>query len=448
MPKGRKLESKPADWPADTALKLLRQQLEELRTFRGQNYREVAHDEDAWIQFTGNVIIHGFGEGSQNLGHFNAARWAGEHSMAGTSEAQAQRNFELRLEKFQATLIGSIRELEAIVSASEARPTSAQLKAGYAAAASSPTVNQGIRVLISHSSKDKPLAEALINLLRSGLGLLASQIRCSSVDGYRLPAGVNTDDQLREEIKTVTVLIGLLTANSLSSTYVLFELGARWAAELFMIPLLAGIKPEEMRGPHGVLNALSCEAEGQLIQLVEDTGRELNITPQSAAAYLPQVRAVKALAESIAASSAQSPAQRNQPAASAMAQSSFKISVNAEGTPPSQILKVTATQSIAISRLEYMLSDETCIVGEDVSLEGETVEVPLNHEYLTKVMNTPRPDQHHFDASGPMKFGITASVGGKMQQYILPARLENYIAGSSCYRRIVGSKVFFGATTD
>jgi hypothetical protein len=156
----------------------------------------------------------------------------------------------------------------------------------------------GLLVLISHSSKDKALAEALIDLLRSGLGLLPTQIRCSSVDGYRLPAGVNSDDQLRTEIKTVGVLIGLLTANSLVSTYVLFELGARWGAELFMIPLLAGIKPEEMRGPHGVLNALSCETEGQLIQLVEDVGRKLGIAPQSAAAYLSHVRNVIALAES------------------------------------------------------------------------------------------------------------------------------------------------------
>jgi hypothetical protein len=72
---------------------------------------------------------------------------------------------------------------------------------------------ESILVLISHSSKDAPLAEALINLLRSGLGLLASQIRCSSVDGYRLPAGVNTGDKLRKEIRSAKVLIGLLTPN-------------------------------------------------------------------------------------------------------------------------------------------------------------------------------------------------------------------------------------------
>jgi hypothetical protein len=156
-----------------------------------------------------------------------------------------------------------------------------------------------ILVLISHSSKDVDLATALIELLRAGLGLLATQIRCSSVDGYRLPAGVDTDDQLRKEVADAGVLVGLLTPNSLASTYVLFELGARWGTQRPMIPLLAGVTPEEMRGPHRVLNALSCSSESQLIQFVEDTGRELNIEPQSSSSYLDKVRTVKTLSDAV-----------------------------------------------------------------------------------------------------------------------------------------------------
>ena len=52
--------------------------------------------------------------------------------------------------------------------------------------------HQGLLVFISHSSKDAELAQALIDLLKDALGLTANQIRCSSVDGYRLPVGVNT----------------------------------------------------------------------------------------------------------------------------------------------------------------------------------------------------------------------------------------------------------------
>jgi hypothetical protein len=160
-----------------------------------------------------------------------------------------------------------------------------------------PSTKPTILALISHSSRDVDLASALIELLRAGLGLVATQIRCSSVDGYRLPAGVDTDAQLRKEIGDAGVLVGLLTPNSLSSTYVLFELGARWGIQRPMIPLLVGVTPEEMHGPHRLLNALSCSSESQLIQFVEDIGRDLQIQPQSSSSYLDKVRAVKKLAD-------------------------------------------------------------------------------------------------------------------------------------------------------
>jgi hypothetical protein len=108
-----------------------------------------------------------------------------------------------------------------------------------------PSSKPTILVLISHSSRDVDLASALIELLRAGLGLVATQIRCSSVDGYRLPAGVDTDAQLRKEIANAGVLVGLLTPSSLSSTYVLFELGARWPEHAQHVCNMCG-KPSEI----------------------------------------------------------------------------------------------------------------------------------------------------------------------------------------------------------
>ena len=77
--------------------------------------------------------------------------------------------------------------------------------------------HQGILVFISHSSKDADLAFALIELLKAGLALQSGQIRCSSVDGYRLPVGVNTEAKLREEVNAAKVVIGLITPSSLAS---------------------------------------------------------------------------------------------------------------------------------------------------------------------------------------------------------------------------------------
>jgi hypothetical protein len=157
-------------------------------------------------------------------------------------------------------------------------------------------------VLISHSSKDAALALALIELLRAGLGLRPDQIRCSSVDGYRLPAGVNTDAQLQGEVNIAKVVIGLMTPHSLASPYVLFELGARWGARLPMIPLMVGVKPEDLRGPLSGINALSASVEAQLHQLLEDVRKPLSLALQSAAFYSRYVTAVQEEAERIAPS--------------------------------------------------------------------------------------------------------------------------------------------------
>ena len=151
-------------------------------------------------------------------------------------------------------------------------------------------------ILISHSSKDESLASVLIELLRASLGLLPHQIRCSSVDGYRLPAGVTTDVQLKSEVSEAKVVIGLMTPNSLLSPYVLFELGARWGSGAPMVPILAGVHADELRGPLAGLNALSCGKEAQLHQLVEDLSKRLNVPLRSPAGYFQYVYRVMKLA--------------------------------------------------------------------------------------------------------------------------------------------------------
>lgn len=160
-----------------------------------------------------------------------------------------------------------------------------------------------VLILISHSSKDVSLATEVTEFLRLGLALRPEQIRCSSVDGYRLPAGVHTEAQLREEVNSADVLIGLITPSSLSSPYVLFELGARWGANLRMIPLLAGVKADDIRGPLSSLNALSSSSAGQLHQLLTDISELLNVPVQSAASYQRRLEAVMREAEAVGSTS-------------------------------------------------------------------------------------------------------------------------------------------------
>lgn len=169
---------------------------------------------------------------------------------------------------------------------------------------------EGPLVFISHSSKDAELALALIELLKAGLGLTADQIRCSSVDGYRLPVGVNTESKLREEVNAAKVVVGLITPVSLASYFVMFELGARWGAGLFLAPLLASVKPHQLSGPLSLLNALSASNEAQLHQLLQDISKQLPVPLQNVASYVRYIPPVKLLADNVKA--APLPTDRNQ----------------------------------------------------------------------------------------------------------------------------------------
>ncbi len=150
---------------------------------------------------------------------------------------------------------------------------------------------RSMRVFISHTSRDAELAGALIDLIRAALNLGASEVRCTSVDGYRLPAGADTDEVLRREVFTAHAFIGLLTPSSVSSAYVLFELGARWGAGEDLFPLLArGAVPAMLPGPLAGKNALNLAAGAQVHQFLAELAGSLKSELDAPAAYERHLR--------------------------------------------------------------------------------------------------------------------------------------------------------------
>ena len=147
-------------------------------------------------------------------------------------------------------------------------------------------MSQQIRLFIAHSSEDQPFAEALVDLIRAALRLSADDIRCTSVDGCRLPAGADSDNQLRSELLEAEAFIGVISPHSTQSMYVLFELGARWGTRRHLIPLLApGASADELKGPLRTPNALRADERPQLQQLVRNLATQLKIAPDPADSY-------------------------------------------------------------------------------------------------------------------------------------------------------------------
>jgi len=85
-----------------------------------------------------------------------------------------------------------------------------------------------VKIFISHSHEDKPLSDLLLNFIQKSINISYDQIRCTSSSAYSylpgesIPASINTD------INDSTIVLGLITLNSMMSEYVLFELGAGW----------------------------------------------------------------------------------------------------------------------------------------------------------------------------------------------------------------------------
>jgi hypothetical protein len=150
-----------------------------------------------------------------------------------------------------------------------------------------------LTLFISHSSRDSRIANAIVSLFEKGLKISARRIRCTSVDGYRLPVGADTSEVLRTEVFGARPFIALLTPHSLTSPYVLFELGARWGARRVLFPVLAGgAVPGDLSAPLSGLNAVSASVGDQVRQLVEDASVALSERLEPMSSFSAEVEAV------------------------------------------------------------------------------------------------------------------------------------------------------------
>ena len=158
-----------------------------------------------------------------------------------------------------------------------------------------------MKIFISHSSQDSELAGKLAKLFQLSFSLPPEEIRCTSVDGYRLPVGTDTDQRLRQEVKQSKLFLAVITPTSIRSSYVLFELGGRWCTEMPMFPVLGrGATTSCLEGPLSGINALDLQHRKQVLQLLEDMANELGTNMASLSSIDEEIEAVWEAAKSVA----------------------------------------------------------------------------------------------------------------------------------------------------
>lgn len=105
------------------------------------------------------------------------------------------------------------------------------------------------KLFISHSLRDKPIADALIGLLTRA-GISESNILCSSTPGTHIPTGAPLYKELRNTlISGNAYAIFLLSDNFYSSVVCLNEMGAVWVENIpYQFIVLPGFSFDRIQG--------------------------------------------------------------------------------------------------------------------------------------------------------------------------------------------------------
>ena len=154
-------------------------------------------------------------------------------------------------------------------------------------------------IFLSHSSSDQKVAEEITDLLLKALPVNPEEIRCTTAGGCKLPAGAAIDEQLRREVNSCKVLVGLISPHGISSAYVLFELGARWGSGKRLIPILAGGDADLLRGPLRGLHALRCDNEADLHGLISELAEAVDRPQRRPEVFLQNLKRVAETATSL-----------------------------------------------------------------------------------------------------------------------------------------------------
>ena len=106
-------------------------------------------------------------------------------------------------------------------------------------------------VFISHASRDVELVSALVDMLRTGVGLRDEDHFCSDLPGTAVNPGQDFVDRIRAELSGTVLAVEVVTPSYLESKFCLCELGGLWVTMKRNFPLL--VAPSRHADLTGVL---------------------------------------------------------------------------------------------------------------------------------------------------------------------------------------------------
>lgn len=98
--------------------------------------------------------------------------------------------------------------------------------------------NTNTQIVVSHASADVEVVRALVELLRLGCNVPRERIICTSIPGMGVPQGEPFTTWIRDRVRSAALIVAVITPSYYDSVFCCCELGAWWALEKPLLPLL------------------------------------------------------------------------------------------------------------------------------------------------------------------------------------------------------------------
>jgi hypothetical protein len=143
------------------------------------------------------------------------------------------------------------------------------------------------KIFISHSSKDIELIEGFKNkILGNGLGFDIGEskqdIFCSSIEEMGIKTGLDFRQKIKENLLNSNIILLFLSENYRQSEICQNEMGAAWAFEKIIFPLI--IPPMDFKSVGVLMDVNECvklESENRLLKVCDELNDTFNLQNKS-----------------------------------------------------------------------------------------------------------------------------------------------------------------------